>query len=1546
VPSRSRAGDRATPTPGATWFALCLALILAGARTATAQIQVQVQLGDAEQPALDPTAGLEPPNDQDAARWLKRAAEAAEREDWKLAADTLERVIDQHGERTVSLDDDRHYASASSLAQDQIAAWPAEGLAAYRALYDPEANRLLTQARREHDLDALREIARKYPLATQGPEAIDLLAGWLIDRRQSSEAINLLRHLSRLPHGHVPPWRILQKRAIAHIVSGQRAQARRALDEMRELVTAGEASVPDDLPDRIEVLQRYDEDVKLGSRANAVDHETAVWPYRLGPPSGRGRMAEIQPVLAREQAWTAALPGAERLHARKVESLIRRRGRSPVWQAVSDGHRLFVTCPSGLIARDLATFDFLWQAFPKYRQRSATIERHRVAIMMRGLGSRDTDTRASRLDALSTQTLYHEYRGAVSTAFGLVFVIEQHGTPGEQRPTLQGAVPFNEHLAAESLAEPNALRAYEAATGRAVWGKGRGGPSAGGLTHAHFCGVPVPVGGRLIAPYLHGADLYLAVMKPDGTVLREVLVGSGRPGMVPMNGTLQPIACGGTLYVPTGAGLMVALNAYDLSLRWLTRYERACPKPRMVSRRRPWIMGGGVLPQADEWLSSPPVISRGRVILAPPDADEIFAFDQETGEQMWSAPRQAHRYVVGADAERVIVAGENVEAFDLETGASRWVYRNRQPTGRPALCDRSILVPTAEGLVRLDVTTGEPAGEILPTDAPLGNLLALDGSLYSLEVKQITKFPDPEKSKALAAARLAEDPNDVDAWIRLAWLATLTHDWRGALDTLDRAAEVLAKTGSIVVGPSEDEATRLSADEERSRISHARVEALLHLASEADGDARREHLTRARSSAVSTADRVKAGLAFCAYLGERDQHTEAFSAALATLRDVGDQPVKVDARHRVRADVLIAEQLRHLWRNMSDEQKSTALPEVDTLLSAAAARSEKDVAGRDLQTRLADNLGFLDCGAALDLKLGRHALDDDANETGIFFLRRAADRAARGPIALEALLWMAVAYRFPGEGLPAAPAKTAEVLTRLSEQYADAPLPAAFAGAHGLASSTTVGEFVGELTETLPAGLAGAATPIPTILRTATRLGLLMEADVPQGMFNDAAVFWDRSRRHDIYARVLPVTVSRQIRGLEADEGGREGYWWSSDLEPPPEDAELLGLQASYHRPGVVAGRVAVLQTTTGLSAIGLASGRAMWAPLPVDRAQGPLPTPAVVDIGGIVVAAADANTLVAIAARDSARPIWRRLWPRRTMRILRAVAGRLLVVDRNATRVFVIDPSGGRITREYALSLGPAPDTAGRDDIEVEDPDAHVAIVNDVVCRSGHKVVVGRDAVSGRVLWNCELPGSIQGLFELDRRHLGVSHGTSQFRVVDAATGEAVKDITTDGLLMPPRDAVVDFPTKSAGGGQLLLFTATDDVLPEYVLQPFSLKGDDPPWGEVESRTLGPIATISPQMMRASPDYIAVIRNEPGEPGVDRSLPPRLEIVSKATGLRMGPRPYEFEEGQLGEGLHRSRIISDVIVLDERIVAAAPEGIFVLADVNRTRKKNEKSGD
>lgn len=1538
------------------------------------QAQVAPPLAPEETSPRTGGNSLMPPSDRDAETWLKRAAEAASRGDWKLAADTLERVIDQHGDRTVTLDEGQRYYSATHLAQAQIADWPPEGLAAYRVLYDPEARRLLDKAKRDHDLAALREIARKYPLTHSGPEAMTLLVDWLIDQRQPSEAIELLDRLAGLAGTAIPPADLILKQAVAYTLSGERGRAAAAIERMRKLRLKTDAALPEDWPIRIERVQRFFEDMKLESphpRTGSSGLRTAAaWPYRLGPAAAQGRMPAIAPVMNDQNDQTVMLPGSGSLNRIAAARVIRRQGRPPVWQAVSDGRRLFVTCPAGLFARDLATSDFLWQAFVKHRRRDPRITNFRLRVGIIGNRASRTGDDKSRLDPLTTRTLYHEYRGEVSTAFGRVFVIEQDATPGEQRPTLQGVIPLRPVQDTESLSAPNTLRAYEADTGRAAWTKGRGGLRGDVLKFAHFYAAPVATGSFLVVPYVFRNDLFLAVLEPDGTLVKQVLLGSGRPGMFPINGTLQPTVHDGTVYVPSGAGLLLALNAYDFSLRWLTAYERSTSlTSRLVGRRRGWLGASSASPQADEWLTSPPIVAGGRVLLAPHDAEMLLAFDPQDGAQSWAFPRGEHRFIVGADDKRIVVAGRAIEAVDLATGQSQWTFDDVRPSGRPVLCDEEILVPTEEGLVRLELATGKQVGDLAPTDGPLGNLLAIDGSLISIGADRIAVFPDPIQSRVLAQARLAKNPDDVEALIRLARLTMLTKDWNGAMALLDQAEEKLARvtadTGpdGVNVQPgsadgsvhqpealARDSSNAESADHLSRQIAHQRVVSLLNAAAESTSEQRQVYLSRAAATAERPDDKVTAGLALMELMVERRQVLEAFKQAVSLLAQAGQEPMRLDVYHQARAGVLIAERLHRFWREMSSADRTKASGYLDAVADEATAKKN-----RSFLVQLADNLGFLAFGARLDLALGRRAVERGSQETGIFFLQRAAGRASSRSVKLEALLRLAIAYRWPGENLPAARGEAAAVLKRLSADFQEDPLPPGLPAPDGVATEGKVEAFVSAVKSTLPTALFANRLALPRILMGTRRLRLLQEDMVPIPQLRDGASFWDPSQRHDIFASVLPLEVAGQVRGLKltGENVGERAFFWVADL-----DSELgSAVEASFGaaswsgdaQVAAIAGRVAALRTRFGVAGLGLTSGRMMWPPMEVDQVSGALPEPAIVNAGGILVVAASGSTLVAIRARNESGPLWRRRWPSRQLKMLRAVGEHLVVVDRNAEKAFVLDPRSGRIRREYWLLVGKtskAPEPDGR---EAKDPDAHVAIVGDVIWRSGQRVVLGRDVATGTTVWTIALDGLVKALFELDARHLGVCYGSDRLRVIASQTGEVILDVTASGLSMPPQDAVIDVPRGSGrvGSGRLLLFTRSNTLPTEYILSSFPLDDGGRPW----RLELGPFASISRQMMRASPDYVAVVRNEvvireigrlrrESEPRVDQQAPPRLEIVHKPTGRRLGPSPYEFDEGLLGErGGHFSRLITDVIVLNHRIIAVAPEGYFVLAAEQELRR-------
>ncbi len=1519
--------------PRVACVAIAAAALAAHAGVARAQV-FRLEMPDAV--TDDGSVRLQPANDRDAESWLRRAEDAASRGDWKLACDTLERVIEQHGDRTVTIDETSYY-SVTRLVERQIREWPEEGLAAYRLLNDPEVQRLFERGRDEFDWEALRQIARKYPMSTPAPAAMDLLASRLLDCGAASEAVSLLKHLQELPHSQVPRWSIQQRLFLAFALTDQRDRASDALQELRKLSPQSDPALPADWPTRLERLQRYFEQLKLD--APALVAAPTVWPSRFGPPEQMGRMSGISHLADTMSA--ARLDGAESKLRTKMLEMSRSKVRPAVWQAVSDGERLFVSTPEGVVARDLLSFDMDWKAVLKRRlQPRVTNNSQRAAILnaIRGNQFDVIEEEPQRgLDPRIVQTLFHEYRGEISTAAGLVFAIEQDAPVDEQPPTTEGIVPTNDQIGDEDIGAANTLRAYEAATGRAVWARGAAGPPADELRHAHFRAAPVMAGGYLVAPFSQGGDLYLAVFQIDGSLVRKVLLGSGRASLFPLNGVLPLLVHDGTIFVQSGAGMVFALNEHDFSLKWLQAYERSGIGG--ASRQERMWGGPSSLPQPDEWLSSPPVVSGGLVIVAPHDSENLHAFDLTDGRAVWTQPRQTHRYIVGATPSYVFLAGDRVGALEARSGRDLWMTDALYPTGRCVISGDQVLVPSGRRLIRLNMATGELIDDSTVEQA-LGNLLVFEGSLYSLGPDRLNKILDPVHSAELARARLERNPSDVEAILLLALLSEIRDEHAEAMALLSRAERCIASMRSEAAAVGDANRSE-SADALETAVVHRRVATLLSMAAAAEEDARLPHLQEAVRIARRPGDVAKAAVQLCDELIALGRAPEAFRVGLDLFARSGVRLVDAaDDRHlSVRSDVQIGASLAAIWAELDEAGRQASAQVVADLLAARPA------ADRAATTeRVSDVLGFLPDAAARDLAQGRAAWLEDRQESAIFFFERAHRRAADRDTAAVALACLAAAHRYPGPGLVPSLSRAAEAGRRLAAEYADVRLsgPAAeMATDARLTARGSMADYAESLRATLPAGLWSEQPPFPSILDNAKRLALGYELAIPGNAPGGTASLWTAGRDRELFSGILPVQLARQIVALRSTPEANHEYLWTADIHSEADLDEVADpLIGSSIYPCAISGSVIAAHADTGLFALGLASGRLMWSEFDREETVEQLPAPAVVAVNGIIVAATHGNTLVAWHARDSAQRLWRRVWPTLQIRSLRAAGDCVLAIDRNATRAILIDPENGRIRREFSILTGELPGDPDTDELEATDTDAHAAVVGGVICRSGHRNVIGRDVATGRVLWTVELSGGVSGLYELDDQHIGIAYKPNRFRVILARGGSTVLEPDMDGLSPVPEDAVVVTPTRgdAAGAPRLLLFVRTDDLPPEYALVSYPLSGG----GQSGRRLLGPSATISPGMMRSSPDFVPVIQNEVRQHdaarafddrrvSVDPQVAPRLVFVSTANCERLRLRWYEFDEGRLGTSYHRSRLITDVWVFDDCVVALAPEGVYIL---------------
>jgi hypothetical protein len=207
----------------------------------------------------------------------------------------------------------------------------------------------------------------------------------------------------------------------------------------------------------------------------------------------------------------------------------------------------------------------------------------------------------------------------------------------------------------------------------------------------------------------------------------------------------------------------------------------------------------------------------------------------------------------------------------------------------------------------------------------------------------------------------------------------------------------------------------------------------------------------------------------------------------------------------------------------------------------------------------------------------------------------------------------------------------------------------------------------------------------------------------------------------------------------------------------------------------------------------------------------------------------------------------------------------------------------------------------------------SHVAIVGTSVCRAVQDHVVAKDVVTGRTLWEIPLGGLISGLTPLADTYLGVYYAGSHLAVVAVDRGVIVKDLQVDDLALPPVDVTLDHADDSsslAPNARLLLFARTKQDPPNYVLASYPMSDGPAPW----RRDLGRLAAVNRRMLRASPNYIAVIQYQIN---LDSSRAQqmqgflrtgsvmnaaRLMVLDKTNNHSLLEEPFSFDRGEANQ--------------------------------------------
>jgi outer membrane protein assembly factor BamB len=599
----------------------------------------------------------------------------------------------------------------------RLAGLSPEARAVYRSTYEAPAREALQRARSLSPARApaeLRRIAERYPLTLAGSEAWAALSERLLGAGRPAEAVRALEARLELP-GDAPADRAtaLARLAVAALVARQPEAARRALD--RVLAEHPDAAIQvrgESVPGRDLAVHPLFRGL-LAAERHAAPGEPPAWVSEGGAfdHASYPARADSLPPLGSRARWTYPAAGAGGDGSPS---------HGPVTRGVSHGGAVYARVGDEVVAIDAQSGKRIWAAAPGTPEQPAAAH-GRVRVL-------------------------HSRQGQVLPSDLSLAIVPARG-PGE-RAMLLGidALPrMNQTADGRMVFGSNRLVAFDAISGKLRWSL-EGEPQVEGEESPEdalaFAAPPVVAAGLLVAPALKGDSLHAIGISTNGKVLWARRLYAYNQALVMRYGHEASAGSSfaareGLVAAASGHGMVCVLDAASGDVLWASRY-----------RSEGRVSGHFAI--FDSTRSRPPVIAGSLLVSFPPDGDHVTAFDLRSGAVRWErrvVPSQG-QFLLGADTDRVYVAGETLLALRIADGADDW---ESEAVGPPGIASgivvegRILVAAGASRLLSIDSETGKVASGIRVLDPRItsagwmglflapGQVLAAAGRIVAFE---------------------------------------------------------------------------------------------------------------------------------------------------------------------------------------------------------------------------------------------------------------------------------------------------------------------------------------------------------------------------------------------------------------------------------------------------------------------------------------------------------------------------------------------------------------------------------------------------------------------------------------------------------------------------------------------------------------------------------------------------------------------------------------------------------------------------------------------
>jgi outer membrane protein assembly factor BamB len=752
-----------------------LCAVLAAPRAAGPQVRIRAAHGWAAASPQPTSSGKPLPLvnvDEDEAGGLRKAEKYIEDGDHAEAIELLRALLDKAGTGVVRTAEGRRFVSVRLSASRLIGRLGPEGLARYRKLFDPQAERLYRRGVAGGDLALLREVVDRRLHTSFGAPAVRALGALHFDRGHFAQAARCWARSLEMADPQADRALTLAKLAAAYHLAGRSGPAEAAHRRLKREFPNATAM----LGGRQQGLAAFVSRLRASrpAAATAVREFREHWPGYGAVPDGVATMDESDVVLAATWRAPSVRPGqglgslivseesvlgtsphvtrsavsfSTRLQDGHVEVLPKtrhgHRGRyrlPPFVHPVVVDDVLFYRSAQAVVGCDLTTGRKICGAdlLPVQRELRQTAGRRYLTTGLSKVGEQGRYTLTVGGDKVFAVA---NFRPAVRV---------RHYR-GAAQPAQRGHMGDTSELAALSI--PGQLRL--------LWRVGNLQGDDEVVRNGKFLCAPAYHEGRLYVPVVHLQNHWLVCLEAEtgklvwkAEVAQQPAVSSRyRYALDALHSGSPPALADGRLFVSTNAGVVAAFDAVTGSVIWAYQYPSGY-EDLSGGRRSVRRTAGGV--------GNPPnplIVTGGKVICLPPDSEELLVLSTEDGRPLWTPDRIGQRRLTAIDSQRLLLSGPGLMVLDPHR---RTVLCELDPpggvNGRPAVTPHGVLAPGRGRVLRLDLSSyaleawGLAGGAEMP--GLLGNLVSVRGVLLAANAGGVCAYMGYDLARARLTDRL------------------------------------------------------------------------------------------------------------------------------------------------------------------------------------------------------------------------------------------------------------------------------------------------------------------------------------------------------------------------------------------------------------------------------------------------------------------------------------------------------------------------------------------------------------------------------------------------------------------------------------------------------------------------------------------------------------------------------------------------------------------------------------------------------------------------